>query len=117
VPLLRVWQLSQQAVSGMLAGLLKQPRRRSRVPLPPDLPASEDPRALKRRIAELERRLRNTEDLVRVLRTAPWVQPERMEKTDARRGRKRPAKKARTTAPPRDAAAGRSPAPEPTAQP
>ena len=28
LPALRVWQLSQQALSGMLAGLLKQPRTR-----------------------------------------------------------------------------------------
>lgn len=46
IPPLRVWQLSQQALSGMLAGLLKQPRTRCRQEV--SMGSSEDdPRLLK----------------------------------------------------------------------
>jgi len=69
LPALRVWQLSQMALSGMLAGLLKQPRwrRGQKMPLPPE----EDPKKLRKRIAELEDKLKRTEDLVRILRDLP----------------------------------------------
>lgn len=73
VPSLRVWQMSQQALSGMLAGLLRQPKKRAKVTLPPARP-DEDPKLLTRRIAELKKRLAHTEDLVRVLRDLPWSQ-------------------------------------------
>lgn len=69
---LRVWQLSQQALSGMMAGLLAQPRRR----VGPEVferPRGESREGLKRRIATLEKELSRTEDLIRVLRTAPWA--------------------------------------------
>ena len=68
---LRVWQLSQSALSGMLAGLLKQPRTRGR---PEEMPRDpeNDPRALKARIKKLESQLELTEDLVRVLKDLPW---------------------------------------------
>lgn len=69
---LRVWQLSQQALSGMLAGLLRQPRTRRKVCLPPP-PPEQDPARLKRRIVDLEKKLARTEDMVRVLRDLPWA--------------------------------------------
>lgn len=71
---LRVWQLSQQALSGMMAGLLTQPRRRVG-PEAFEGPPDETRAALKARIAELEKTLERTEDLVRVLRAAPWASP------------------------------------------
>jgi len=71
---LRVWQLSQQALSGMLAGLLTQPRKRV-TPEAFERRAGESREALKKRIATLEKELSRTEDLVRVLRTAPWLSP------------------------------------------
>ncbi len=69
VPPLRVWQLSQMALSGMLAGLLKQPRwrRGAKMPIDPE----EDPKKLRKRIRELEEKLKRTEDLVRILRDLP----------------------------------------------
>jgi len=71
---LRVWQLSQLALSGMMAGLLKQPRRRvDRAVF--ECRTGETPAALKHRVVELEKKLARTEDLVRVLRTAPWASP------------------------------------------
>jgi len=71
---LRVWQLSQQALSGMLAGLLTQPRRRVTKDAF-ERRTGESREALKKRITTLEKELSRTEDLVRVLRTAPWLSP------------------------------------------
>src|SRR5262245_45860626 len=50
VPPLRVWQLSQQALAGMVAGLLKQPRPRRGAD-----PSAEETPALRRRLLQLER--------------------------------------------------------------
>jgi hypothetical protein len=84
VPPLRIWQLSQMALSGMLAGLLRQPKTRKRGrPLPPASSPEEDPRILKKRIVELERKLKTTEDLVRVLRDLPWAPKEEKEASRA----------------------------------
>jgi hypothetical protein len=69
---LRVWQLSQQALSGMMAGLLKQPRTRVS-PEVFEVSTGESRETLQRRVARLEKELSRTEDLVRVLRTAPWA--------------------------------------------
>jgi hypothetical protein len=66
---LRVWQLSQQALAGMAAGLLKQPRTRAR-PTPMRSP-DEDPTMLKRRIAVLERDLTSATRLVELLKELP----------------------------------------------
>lgn len=69
VPPLRLWQLSQRALAGMLAGLLKQPRWRRTEGQPMD--PEDDPKALRRRIAKLERELALTEELVKILREYP----------------------------------------------
>lgn len=66
---LRLWQLSQSALAGMLAGLLKQPRRRPMGALP--LPPEEDPVQLRKRIEDLQRELALAEDLIAVLREMP----------------------------------------------
>ena len=74
VSALRVWQLSQQALSGMMAGLLTQPRRKvTRDAF--EEGRGETKESLRKRIAKLEQELSRTEDLVRVLRTAPWANP------------------------------------------
>lgn len=75
LPPLRVWQLSQQALSGMLVGLLRLPRSREKLAASSALPAN-DTSTLKQRIAELEKKLARTEDLVRVLKHLPWQQTE-----------------------------------------
>jgi hypothetical protein len=88
VPPLRVWQLSQLALSGMMAGLLRQPRTRARttgLPLPPE----NDPTKLKRRIVELERKLARTEDLVRVLQDLPWKPAREVSDGRARQAKQR----------------------------
>lgn len=73
LPPLRVWQLSQAAVSGMLAGLLKQPRGRGKSQTTMQSAGEEDPRALKKRISELEAENRALKDLLEVLKNLPTV--------------------------------------------
>ncbi len=68
---IRVWQLSQSALSGMLCGLLKQPRTRGKIEEMARDPDN-DPRVLRARIKKLESQLELTEDLVRVLKDLPW---------------------------------------------
>jgi hypothetical protein len=59
VPALRVWQLSQQALSGLLAGLLKQPRSRGQI----EKPAWQQ--------AKLEKEVDSLRSLVELLRDFP----------------------------------------------
>jgi hypothetical protein len=66
---IRAWQLSQQALAGMAAGLLRQPRTRKA--LKPNLPPEEDPRALRKQIAALEKDLEVMKGLVELLRGLP----------------------------------------------
>jgi len=66
---LRLWQMSQMAVSGMAAGLLKQPKRREKAL--PGAPAEESREGLKRKVAHLERDLRAARELVGLMRTLP----------------------------------------------
>jgi hypothetical protein len=78
---LRVWQLSQQAVAGMVAGLLKQPRARLRQGVAPmSENRDEDPKWLKRKITELERKLKIAEDVIALLREMPGQNKRRDEK-------------------------------------
>jgi hypothetical protein len=111
---LRVWQLSQQALSGMMAGLLSQPRRRVGPEVFEGKP-NQSPAALKKRIVELEKELSRTEDLVRVLRCAPWQSAgsDSPEKGGTRRAHRTKTKKkarvARDATPSRGAAQERAP--------
>jgi hypothetical protein len=70
IPPLRVWQMSQQALVGLVAGLLKQPKAKkgSKKSL---LPPEEDPNLLQKRIASLERDLAMTKELVGLLKEFP----------------------------------------------
>lgn len=95
LPPLRVWQLSQAAVSGMLAGLLKQPRVRVRGR---PMEASEDERVLKERLAELEEENRSLRALVEVLRNLPPAREPRLERASSKpksEAKAKPAPKAR----------------------
>ena len=71
LPPLRVWQLSQAAVAGMLAGLLKQPRGRGKKPTNTQSAGEENPRVLKKRISELEAENRALQDLLEILKNLP----------------------------------------------
>lgn len=68
---LRVWQLSQQAVSGMLAGLLTQPRTRPGRPPTTDGAPAPPPWALQNKVAQLERELARAEGLIALLKEMP----------------------------------------------
>jgi hypothetical protein len=92
VPSLRVWQMSQQALSGMLAGLLRQPKKRAKVTLPPACP-EEDPKRLTEKIRELEKKLAHTEDLVRVLKDLPWSRTVERETEGDSDGRRKPSRR------------------------
>jgi len=71
IPSLRVWQLSQQALSGMLAGLLRQPRPRRRVEETTMEERADSPSAMKRRIADLEKDLATQRDLLQLIASVP----------------------------------------------
>jgi hypothetical protein len=64
---LRVWQLSQQALAGMVAGLLKQPRARGKGADP----GAEEPTVLRRRLLELEREAQAKDSLIALLKEMP----------------------------------------------
>ncbi len=90
LPALRVWQLSQQALAGMLAGLLKQPRTRGRPAMPRD-PES-DPKLLRKRIEQLERELNLAQDVIKLLREFPGNRPQpqrKSRKTGSSSGKKK----------------------------
>jgi hypothetical protein len=65
---LRFWQLSQQAVAGLVAGCLRQPRFRGRADLGPE---AESASVLKRRIGVLEREVEAGRRLIGLLRDLP----------------------------------------------
>lgn len=67
---LRFWQLSQQAVAGLMAGLLHQPRFRGRV-VPGSGLEAESVGVLRRRITSLERELDGARRLIGLLRQLP----------------------------------------------
>jgi len=109
---LRVWQQSQRALSGMMAGLLTQPRRKV-CPDAFERGMGRSREELKKRIVELEKELSRTEDLVRVLRTAPWMRAdsESPKKGGPSHGKKKRKSRAQKSNPARRKAANRNPAP------
>src|SRR5690606_21934758 len=73
---LRIWQLSQQAISGMVAGLLIQPKTRAprgakNMGLNQPKDPENDPKILKQRIVELEKKVWAQERLISILREMP----------------------------------------------
>jgi hypothetical protein len=71
LPPLRVWQLSQQALAGMLAGLLIQPKSRRGRQECTTTCNPDDPRVLNKRIEELSRKNAELEQLVRLVAQLP----------------------------------------------
>lgn len=110
VPPLRIWQLSQQALSGLVAGLLKQPKSRSQIQ---KNPLEESRWKLKSKIAKLEGEVESLRTLVSLLRELPahrarspdkreveLVRPGRessktVKRTEAGLGRKTPKRRSR----------------------
>jgi len=83
IPNLRVWQLSQQALAGMLAGLLHQPKARRAREETAMIPKDDDPRELKKRIAELEKRVADQTALIQLISSLPKLRSEASEVTPA----------------------------------
>jgi hypothetical protein len=96
LPPLRVWQLSQAALAGMLAGLLKQPRGRGREPGEPPS-GEEDVRLLRKRVSELEQENRTLRDLVEILRNLPAAREQPKRPRTARKTKTSPKTAARRT--------------------
>lgn len=71
IPGLRVWQMSQQALSGMLAGLLHQPRPRRNSTETTMEEKQEDPRTLKKMLAERDQKIADQECLIQLLTSIP----------------------------------------------
>jgi hypothetical protein len=67
MPPVRVWQMSQMALSGMLAGLLKQPRSWSGAP-PPEPQARADVAELRKQLAQTRADLERERRLTGVLK-------------------------------------------------
>jgi len=69
IPPLRIWQLSGQAVAGMTAGLLKQPRTKKGDQV--SVNKEDDPKYLKRKIADLEQTIYSLRQLIDILKEMP----------------------------------------------
>jgi hypothetical protein len=116
LPPLRVWQLSQMALSGMLAGLLKQPRSRRRKE-GASMETEESPSQLRRRIAKLEQENRDLREVLNLIGMMPSVEerPSRSKTAtqagDSRRGRKRATRPRGGASSDRDGPVGSGPAP------
>jgi hypothetical protein len=82
IPGLRVWQMSQQALSGMLAGLLHQPRPRRRNEESSMVEKQEDPRTLKKQLAERDMKIAQQEELIRLLTSLPKPRSETASATE-----------------------------------
>lgn len=67
----RFWQLSQQAVCGLVVGCLRQPRFRGRPPAGGYDGEAQGVGALRKRIAELERELDGSRRLIDVMKDLP----------------------------------------------
>jgi hypothetical protein len=70
LPPLRVWQLSKQAISGMVVGLLTQPKVRGQSSTPPVDPLK-DPKMLCLKITSLEHQVATQARLIQWLRELP----------------------------------------------
>ena len=103
LPPLRVWQLSQAALSGMLAGLLKQPRERGASTMA--MSEEEDPRALKERIRVLEEENESLRRLLEVIKSLPSVRGELEERL--RKEKAKPTASAKPKPNPKETPRGR----------
>lgn len=85
MPPVQAFQLSRMALSGMVAGLLKQPKNPPKgTPLLPE----EDPKRLLKRVAELERQNELLTDLLQVVRDMPTTREAMAQEPPERKGKK-----------------------------
>lgn len=79
----RVWQLSRSGLSGMLAGLLKQPRWRGRIEMSGMEGGREELLRLRKLVVEQEAKLKAAEALIELLRSMPTERAPKREATTA----------------------------------
>lgn len=85
MPPVRAFQLSRMALSGMVAGLLKQPKTPPKgTPLLPE----EDPRKLLKRVADLERQNELLTYLLQVVRDMPTTRQALAQEPPSTKGKK-----------------------------
>ena len=94
---LRVWQLSQMAIAGMVCGLLPQPRYRRGMRVMATDPEN-DPKALKQKVVALERELEVAQQLIDILKTLPGNAGRELA-TPSERGKKETSASRRVGAP------------------
>jgi hypothetical protein len=89
IPIIRLWQMSQQASSGMLVGLLKQPTIRAK-----DMKEKpeNDVKALLKKIAELERTIEMQSRLIAIFREMPGCRTASLTEKNTPRKEKKIAK-------------------------
>lgn len=101
LPPLRVWQLSQQALSGMLAGLLKQPRGRGKGATTMQSHEERPRSVLLSQVSKLEAENRALKDLLEVLKNLPVAReqpvqaPRRPKPPESRRGKRSEVRRGR----------------------
>ena len=95
---LRVWQLSQLAIAGMVCGLLPQPRYRRGMSAMATDPEN-DPKALRQENARLRRELEVAQQLIDILKTLPGNASRELA-TPAERARKKESAASRRASPP-----------------
>lgn len=74
---IRFWQLTQQAVAGMCAGLLTQPKMNKGN----SMGTEQDIKKMKTKIKELERTVETQKQLIAILRSMPGSREVKLEKT------------------------------------
>ena len=79
----RVWQLSQSGLSGMLAGLLKQPRWRGRIEMSGMESGREELLRLRKLVKEQDAKIKAAEALIVLLRGMPAASPPKRAGTSA----------------------------------
>ena len=72
---IRFWQLTQQAIAGMCAGLLTQPKSKGK------MMGEQDVKKLKAKIQELEKTVETQRQLIAILRSMPGAREVKLEKT------------------------------------
>jgi len=116
LPPLRVWQLSQSALSGMLAGLLKQPKMRKRG-RPPST-ESDELAAARKEIAALRRENEALRTVNEILKDLPLNRvtksPTPPKAPEAAGGKKAEPRRVRRANPSSDRGAAPQPGPTPT---
>src|ERR1035437_4578264 len=70
-PPLRIWQMSQQALAGMVVGLMAQPKRPPKGTPLPAMPVQQDVKALEKELAEARRQMQMQSELIGILRDLP----------------------------------------------